>query len=66
MDRLLTLQELERVQIIRRLAHHGYRRDWTAESLGIARRTLAHKIRQYQRQGFYIPTRGQAKKELGK
>jgi DNA-binding NtrC family response regulator len=43
----MTLQEMERVHIQRTLELHGYSRMKTAEALGISKKTLYLKIKQY-------------------
>lgn len=45
--RCQTLADLERARILEALNSHNWHRERTADELGISRRTLQNKIRQY-------------------
>lgn len=50
-----TLEEIEKEAILQRLWYFNGHRKMTAESLGIALRTLGLKIKAYRNQGHVIP-----------
>ncbi len=50
----LTLEEIERRQILESLARHGGNRTAAAAELGISRRTLHYRLSEYRRQGHVV------------
>jgi DNA-binding NtrC family response regulator len=51
----MTIDEIERQVILRRLERFGYNRTHTAASLGICIRTIRNKIARYRSEGIDIP-----------
>ena len=53
--KVLPLQEMERIMIMRGLEHTSGNRTQAAELLGISVRTLRNKLNEYRSQGLEIP-----------
>ncbi|MFN3596084.1 MAG: sigma-54-dependent transcriptional regulator [Rubricoccaceae bacterium] len=47
-----TLDEMERLMILRALAQHGGNRERAAEQLGVSARTIRNKLKRYREQGL--------------
>ncbi len=48
------MDEMERATILRVLKEHAYNRSETAKSLGISRRTLIYRLKEYREQGYQV------------
>ncbi len=48
------MDEMERATILRVLKEHAYNRSETAKALGISRRTLTYRLKEYREQGYQV------------
>ena len=48
------MDEMERATILRVLKEHDYNRSETAKALGISRRTLTYRLKEYREQGYPV------------